>query len=252
MHAQAIIPTFLTSNINIGVSVPQALTLTRLRSYEMFEVLLIVRINKSVGLRAILNFRLLRDTFLYRLARGILLKEGVPYPLQSKVRTPPPHLRWTILVLQILINAWLIPRPLHSDGQSILQPPRWVQAFVAHQHPEEPQRFVLYPASHPALLLLPLLSEVLKTCQPPSLIQKPAWSVQIHSERDLLKRIRDRGSGNRNRRRCLHLDQWSPAIAASINLVTETWRVLCLPRADSWSSTCGTDGRLWVQPTWRQ
>jgi hypothetical protein len=44
----------------------------------MFEVLLIVRINKSVGLRGMLNFRLLRDAFPYRLARGIPLKEGVP------------------------------------------------------------------------------------------------------------------------------------------------------------------------------
>lgn len=78
MHAEDIIPTFLTSNIYIGVCLPEALTLTRLRSYEMFEVLLIVRINKSVGLRGILNFRLLRDAFPYRLARGIPLKEGVP------------------------------------------------------------------------------------------------------------------------------------------------------------------------------
>jgi hypothetical protein len=44
----------------------------------MFEVLLIVRINKSVGLQGILNFPLLRDAFRYRLARGIPLKEGVP------------------------------------------------------------------------------------------------------------------------------------------------------------------------------
>jgi len=93
MHAQAIVPTFLTSNIYIGLCIPKALTLTQLWSYEMFEVLRIIRINKSVGLRGILNFRLLGDAFLYRLARGIPLKEGVPYPLQSKVRTPPPHLR---------------------------------------------------------------------------------------------------------------------------------------------------------------
>jgi hypothetical protein len=59
----------------------------------MFEVLLIFRINKSVGLQGILVFRLLRDAFPYRLAREIPLKEGVPYALQSKVRTPPTHLR---------------------------------------------------------------------------------------------------------------------------------------------------------------
>jgi len=44
----------------------------------MFKVLAIVRINKSVGLQGILNFRLLRDVFLNQLARGIPLKEGVP------------------------------------------------------------------------------------------------------------------------------------------------------------------------------
>jgi len=68
MHAEDIIPTFLTSNIYIGICLPKALTLTPLQSYEMFEVLLIVRINKSVGLRGILNFRLLRDAFPYWLA----------------------------------------------------------------------------------------------------------------------------------------------------------------------------------------
>jgi hypothetical protein len=43
----------------------------------MLEVLLIVRINKSVGLQGFLNFRLLIDVFPYRLARAIALKEGV-------------------------------------------------------------------------------------------------------------------------------------------------------------------------------
>jgi hypothetical protein len=33
------------------------------------------------------------------------------------------------------------------------------------------------------------------------------------------ERIRDRGSGNCIRSRCLHLDQWSPAVAVSIKLV---------------------------------
>jgi len=111
MHAEDSIPPFFKSNMHIGWCLPTALTLSGLRSYEMFEV---VEINKSVGLRGILNFPLLRDAFPYRLGRGIALKEGVPYPLQSKVRTPPPHLCWTILVLQIST------RPLHSDGQSLL------------------------------------------------------------------------------------------------------------------------------------
>jgi len=74
MHAEDIIPTFLTSNVYIRIWLPKALILTQLRSYEMFEVLLIVRI-KSVGLRGILNFPLLGAASLYRLARGIPLKE---------------------------------------------------------------------------------------------------------------------------------------------------------------------------------
>jgi hypothetical protein len=44
----------------------------------MVDVLLIVRINNTVGLRGILNFPLLRNAFPYQLARGIPLKEGVP------------------------------------------------------------------------------------------------------------------------------------------------------------------------------
>jgi hypothetical protein len=93
MHAEDIITTVLTLNIYIGIYLPKAFTLTRLRSYEMFEVLLIVRINTSVGLQGIVIFRLLGDAFPYRLARGIPLKEGVPYALECKVRAPPPHLR---------------------------------------------------------------------------------------------------------------------------------------------------------------
>jgi hypothetical protein len=93
MHAEDIIPTFLSSNNYIGLCLHKALTLIRLGSYELFEVLLSVRINKSVGLLGILNCHQLRDSFPYWLARGIPLKEGVLYPLQSKVRTPPPYLR---------------------------------------------------------------------------------------------------------------------------------------------------------------
>jgi hypothetical protein len=44
----------------------------------MFKVLLIVRINTSLGLGGFLNFTLQRDVFPYRMARGIPLKEGVP------------------------------------------------------------------------------------------------------------------------------------------------------------------------------
>ena len=92
-HAEDIIPTFLTSNIYVRICLPKALTLTGLWSYELFEVLPIDRINKSVDLRGIFLFRLIRDEFPFRLARGIPLKEGVPYAPQFKVRTPPPHLR---------------------------------------------------------------------------------------------------------------------------------------------------------------
>jgi hypothetical protein len=43
----------------------------------MLEVLLIVKINNSVGVPGILNLGLLRDAFLYRLAIGIRSTEGV-------------------------------------------------------------------------------------------------------------------------------------------------------------------------------
>jgi len=109
IHVEEIILIYSTLNINIGLCIPKALTLTRLWSYEMVEFWLIVWINNSVFLRRILSFHQLSDAFPYQLARGIPLKEGVPYPLQSKVRTPPPHLRWTILTFQISLNAWLPP-----------------------------------------------------------------------------------------------------------------------------------------------
>ena len=105
MHAEEIIPTYLGSSIYIGLFLPKPITLTQLRAYEMFEVLLIVRINKTVGVRGILNFRMLRDVYPYRVARGIPLKEGVLYPLQFKVRTAPRHLCGTIPALQISLNA---------------------------------------------------------------------------------------------------------------------------------------------------
>jgi len=56
MHAEEIIPTIITSNIHIGWCVRKTLTLSCLRSYEMFEVLLIVQIDKRVGLGGIRNF----------------------------------------------------------------------------------------------------------------------------------------------------------------------------------------------------
>jgi hypothetical protein len=59
MDAAEFIPTSLMSNIYIGLSLPKALTLTTFQLYEMFEVLVIVRINRSIRIQGILNFCLL-------------------------------------------------------------------------------------------------------------------------------------------------------------------------------------------------
>jgi hypothetical protein len=82
MDAEEIIPTFLTSNIYISLCLLKALPMTHLRSYKMFDVLLIFRINQAIGLWEILKFHLLSDAFLYPLAREISVKLGVPYTLQ--------------------------------------------------------------------------------------------------------------------------------------------------------------------------
>jgi hypothetical protein len=81
MHAEDMIPTLLTSNIYVGICNLQALRLTALQLYEMFDGLRIIRINNRVGCPGILNFHLVREVFPYRLATGIPLKQGVPYPL---------------------------------------------------------------------------------------------------------------------------------------------------------------------------
>jgi len=78
MHAEDIIQTFLTSNIYIGLYLVKALTLPRDRFKEIFEVLLVVTMNNSVRLRGILDIPLVGDPYLYWLARGFPLKEGVP------------------------------------------------------------------------------------------------------------------------------------------------------------------------------
>ena len=69
MHADQISPGILMSNIHIGRSVPKAFTLSHLQSYEMLEVLVIVRIYKSVGHRGILKVHLLRDTVPYCISK---------------------------------------------------------------------------------------------------------------------------------------------------------------------------------------
>ena len=138
----------------------------------------------------------------------------------------------------------------------MLELPCPVEAVVEHQHPEEShrqtQRVALYPAPHPASLALPPLPAVFTTCLPTSLIRKPARSFQFQFKPQLKKRLSDRGSGYCDRGRCLDLDQWSQAAAASIDLVTETWRVSYLQPAVSWSSTCGTASSWWVGATRRR
>jgi len=77
MHADEIIPTVMTWNIYIGLCLSEAHARIRCQLYEMFKVKLLVSINKHTGLQGTLNFPLPRDSFWYRLARGIPLKEGV-------------------------------------------------------------------------------------------------------------------------------------------------------------------------------
>ena len=72
MHGEEIVPTYFTLNIYIKIWIPPALTLTRLESYKIFIN------NKSVGLRGILHFPLLRDAYPDWLASDIPLNEGVP------------------------------------------------------------------------------------------------------------------------------------------------------------------------------
>jgi len=78
MDVEKIIDTFSTSNIYIALCLPKAITLPRLWSEEMFEVLLIIRLNTCLDVGGILNFPRLRDAFPGRLVRGITYKEGVP------------------------------------------------------------------------------------------------------------------------------------------------------------------------------
>jgi len=116
--------------------------------------------------------------------------------------------------------------PSATQRRSIItSPPRRVHTVVTHQLPvdryRQSHRVALFPAPHPSLQSLPLLSVVWETCLPASRIQQPVRSLQIHCEHERPKRIRDRSSGNCNHRRCLHLNQWSPVVAASIDLVTQ-------------------------------
>jgi len=72
MHAEDNIPTFLTSNIYIGICLPKSLTLTRLRSYEMFEVLLNVGINKAWAFREFSTFACYKRRFCTGWREGFL------------------------------------------------------------------------------------------------------------------------------------------------------------------------------------
>jgi hypothetical protein len=62
----------------------------------------------------------------------------VPSTIQGQNSTPSSSLNNSLL--EISLNTWLPPRPLHSDGQYLLQPPRRVQAVVTHQLPAQPYR----------------------------------------------------------------------------------------------------------------
>jgi len=70
---------------------------------------------------------------------------------------------------------------------------QWLHTSTRRDH-RQTQCIALHSAPHPALPAPPLPSAVLKTCLPPSLIQKPARSLQIHWERKVPKGVCDRGS----------------------------------------------------------
>jgi len=78
MIPQEIIPTLLVSNMQIRLCLPKDLILTWLRSYEMWEVLLLVRMNNHMGFSESVNVHLLSDALPYWLARGIPPTQRVP------------------------------------------------------------------------------------------------------------------------------------------------------------------------------
>jgi len=154
------------------------------------------------------------------------------------------------------ITEHVTSTPVATQWQSVITPTampgtssRSTPAPGGTSQTDSTHRFVSTLASGIASTTTPLSG--LENLPSQSLIQKSAWSLQIHCEREQQKAIRDWGCGNCKRRRCLHVDQWSPAVTASIDLVTPTRRVLYLQRADAWSFTCGTDTRLSVHATWR-
>jgi hypothetical protein len=104
------------------------------------------------------------------------------------------------------------------------------------------------PASCIGCTCTPLSSH--EACLPLSRIPKPRWSLQIHCKSELDRGITGRATVNGKHRQFLHLDQWSQTVAALIDFFTQTWQVFYLQSANCCSSTCATDGRLWVQVTW--
>jgi hypothetical protein len=106
---QAAIHTFYTLNMYIARCLPQPRILIRLRSCKLFKVLVIIIINQWVCHCGNLNFGLQCDPLLNWLARGIRIKEGVPYPRPPMVITTLPHFCWTILALKISLKVWLVP-----------------------------------------------------------------------------------------------------------------------------------------------
>jgi len=178
---------------------------------------------------------------------------SIPYTIQGQNSNPLSSQNYSRLadITQCMAStpSATLPRSINTPTAPPARSNRSTPTPGGTSQTESTRRVVSSSAS--ALLALPLLSAVLKTCLPPCLIQKPTQSLQIHCEHGLQNGISDWCSANCNRRRCLHLDQWSLAVAASIDLVTQTWRILYLQRADSWSFTCGIDGHFLVQATWR-
>jgi hypothetical protein len=76
-HAEKCTATCIMSNFFISIYYPRGVTITRLRSYEIIEVLRVVQNHTNLGLQRNLKHRLDGDVFSYQLATKIPLKEWV-------------------------------------------------------------------------------------------------------------------------------------------------------------------------------
>jgi len=217
--------------------------------YELF------RHYRRVVLRGNFSLHWLRGTFARWLPRVIPLNVRVKYPLRSLVWSAPLHLLWTIGAWQISSDAWRPAHPLHSDFQWLHQPRFQVQAVSTCHHSAEPhaqtQRVARCQASYPTFVAHPLPSSVLTTCQLQCRIHTPARLLRTHCERLLHWTKADRGNCNCNFRRCEHLTQWSLAVTAPRDVVTQTSPILSIHRAVRLSSLSLTEVHWGVHQTWR-